>query len=254
MDEVEVREAAAEFRLPSAEAITAEEVLLSFNRALTPVSAEKATNYKIEPGVAVKEASIISSNPRQVVLQTSALQPGQVYTLVLGAVQDTEGNLAAGQKTSFTYTESTELQTYDLLISEIHAAPKDNTLLPNVEWVEVYNASGSAIHLEGIIFTDEGKKATLPAHFLEPGNFVVLAPAADAALLEPYGPVLSLSPWPGLNNDEDMLSLISLEGVVLDRVAYTDSWYGGSQKKAGGWSLERIDLGVPCWLKIGRQQ
>ncbi|WP_017730179.1 lamin tail domain-containing protein [Nafulsella turpanensis] len=246
MDDVTVTEEPVEFRLLSAEATAQQEVILTFNRALAPASAEKPTNYTIEPGVEAKSATIINADPRQVVLNTSPLQTGQSYTVELGAVQDKEGNIAAGQQATFTYTESKELQTYDLLISEIHAAPKENTLLPNVEWVEVYNATGQTINLEGVLFADEGKKTRLPAYSLEPGAFVVLAPAKEAGQLEPYGPVLGLSSWPGLNNDEDVLSLLSPEGKVLDRVAYTNSWYGDGQKAAGGWSLERMDLGAPC--------
>lgn len=231
------------FRLLTAEVLNANTLLLHFNKELNKASAEEESNYRIDEGIAVTGATVDATNNWQLLLSTAALQPGNTYTLRLRDVRDGEGNSAEGQELSFTYTYS--LQLYELLISEIHAGPNDNTLLPDVEWVELYNASARSISLKGVTFADESRSSTLPTYNLSAGEYVVLAPAAGAAALEAYGPVLGLSSWPSLNNDGDMLRLASSE-KVLDMVAYQQGWYGSSDKAAGGWSLERIDLKAPC--------
>lgn len=246
IDDFSITAGASAFRLLSAEATNEHTIHLLFNRELNKASAERTGNYQLNGSVVVTDASLAGADNWQVILTTSSLTPGSTYSLQLGDVQDSEGNSAAGQSISLTYTDDYVLQVYDLLMSEVHAAPNEHTLLPNVEWVELYNASARAINLEGITFSDEGRGSTLPAYTLAAGAYVVLAPAAETASLELYGPVLGLSSWPSLNNGGDVLSLSSAEGTLLDRVAYSQSWYGSSEKAKGGWSLERIDLENPC--------
>jgi hypothetical protein len=246
LDDFNINSEAPAFRLLSAEVGNENNIRLYFNRELELASAERESNYKLNGGVSITAAALNTDVRRQVLLNTSSLKPGNTYILQLGNVQDIMGNSAEGQTVSLTYTENYELRVYDLLISEIHAAPNEQTLLPNVEWVEIYNASDRAIELKGLRFSDEGRSAPLPAHVLGAGEYIVLAPAADAASLEPYGSVLGLSSWPSLNNDADQLSLISPGGRLIDRIAYSQSWYGSSEKAQGGWSLERIDLNNPC--------
>ena len=36
------------------------------------------------------------------------------------------------------------------------------------------------------------------------------------------------------------------EGIIMDSVSFTSSWYGNSSKREGGWSLERIDPARIC--------
>ncbi len=246
LDDFSILPGASVFRLLSAKAEDENNVRLFFNRELDQVSAEKISNYRLSGGAAITAASLDKTNKRQLLLNTSKLATGNTYTLQLGNIQDATGNSAEGQEVSFTYTDDYTLQVYDLLINEIHAAPNEQTLLPNVEWVEIVNTTSRSLALGGLIFSDEGKSVSLPDYLLGAGEYVVLAPAAEAESLSIYGPVVGLSSWPGLNNDGDELSLKSREGRVIDRVAYTKAWYGSSEKAQGGWSLERIDIRNPC--------
>ena len=234
------------FRLLSVEPLNPHQVELLFNKNLRKSSAENESYYQISGGIQVKEAVVDGTNGRRVLLSTSKLEEGSSYTLQLGKVLDEEGNSAEGQERSFVWNDHYEIKIYDLLISEVHPAPNEHTLLPNLEWVEVYNASGRTLQLEGITFADESRSVVLPAYSLPAGSYLALAPAADARQLEQFGAVLGLSSWPSLNNDGDVISLYSKENKLLDRIGYSKSWYGSSQKAQGGWSLERIDLANPC--------
>ena len=246
MDDFRISSEALDFRLLKAQAAKKQELILFFNKTPDKRAAENILHYQINKGIEVLSAGLDADNPKQVKLFTTQLEAGSSYTIELGAVLDKEGNSAAGQQAGFVFEETYELQPYDLLISEIHPSPDENTLLPNVEWVELYNASGRPLQLEGLSFGDMSRTTKMPAFSMEAGSFLLLAPAAEAAQLEKFGPVAGLSSWPSLNNGGDELSLYNAAGQLLDRVVYEDSWYGNSEKAAGGWSLERIDLGNPC--------
>lgn len=246
IDDFMISDQPAALRLVSAAPQKEDQLLLRFNRAVDQASAARASNYSIDHGAVVREAVPDPDNARQVMLEVSPLQSEISYTLLLGAVLDMEGNSAVGQTAVIRYKDQYEAQTYDLLISEVHAAPNEQTLLPNTEWVELYNASGRILQLEGYRFADNSRSTALPTYSLPPEGYVVLAPANGAEQLGGFGPVLGLSPWPSLNNSEDVINIYSPEERLLDRVPYSQSWYGNSQKAQGGWSLERIDLGNPC--------
>lgn len=251
IDDFRISDQPPAIRLLSAEPLGEDQLILRFNSLPEQTSAEKPAHYSIDHGVTVEEAVADPDNARQVVLTVSALQADVLYTLTLGRVQDHNGNSAEGQTAEFRYVDTYKAQVYDLLISEIHAAPNENTLLPNVEWVELYNASGRTLQLEDYRFADDSRSTPLPAYSLPPDEYVILAPGKEAEQLTTYGPVLGLSSWPSLNNGGDVLSIYSPAdgnpaGRLLDRVAYSQGWYNNSQKAQGGWSLERIDLSNPC--------
>ncbi len=246
LDDLRISSSSSGLRLLSASAVNKNEMLLRFNKAVDKASAEDVNNYRINKGISVQSASVAENSERIVRLNTSDLDAGERYTLALGNIFDREGNSAAGQVADVIFEDNYELQTYDLLISEIHAAPDDKTLLPNVEWVEIYNASGRTLPLEGVLFADESRSTSLPAYSLRAGEYLVLVSAAGVPLLREYGNVTGLNPWPNLNNTGDELSLYSPSGRLLDRVKYDQGWYNSSLKSQGGWSLERIDLSRPC--------
>jgi hypothetical protein len=58
--------------------------------------------------------------------------------------------------------------------------------------------------------------------------------------------IIGANPWPSLNNSSDEISLTDSSGNLIDRVAYSDSWYKSDEKKSGGFSLERINPYHPC--------
>ena len=61
-----------------------------------------------------------------------------------------------------------------------------------------------------------------------------------------FGVTIGLSNFPSLNNDADIISLYSAEGILIHSVGYTSEWFQNLSKSDGGWSLEMIDPGNPC--------
>jgi len=67
-----------------------------------------------------------------------------------------------------------------IIISEIHYKPT-GTDPKAYEWVEIYNATDTAVNMGSVILTDEEGYFQFPSDFvLEPGNFVVVGTTVDA--------------------------------------------------------------------------
>ncbi|MBD3274401.1 MAG: hypothetical protein GF372_03780, partial [Candidatus Marinimicrobia bacterium] len=129
-----------------------------------------------------------------------------------------------------------------LLINEIMYDPYDG----DPEWVELYNPGVESINLSNWTFGDESStQTTLPAFELLPDGLVVIATNTQ---LGPYefvaDSVISVSPFPTLNNSSDGLYLRDMSGFTVDSVKYYSSWGG-----VDGVSLERINPNIQGILK-----
>ncbi len=135
---------------------------------------------------------------------------------------------------------------FEVLINEIMADPDPSVLLPQAEYIELFNSSPKFIQLENCSLGDPTTVARLPDTVLEPDSFLILCREGDEPLFKPYGKVLGIHGLPSLNNSLDQLSLRNPDGVIVHPVAYSTSQYGDALKENGGWSLEMIDPGNPC--------
>lgn len=138
-------------------------------------------------------------------------------------------------------------QRFDLIIHEIFADPTPVIGLPNSEYIEVRNRSGTPLNLLNWRISDgtsTGRIST--AYLLQPDSLVILCGSAAQAEFAHWGPALAVSGFPSLNNEGEIISLISPEGNLIHAVSYEKSWYKNDVKQEGGWSLEMIDARYPC--------
>jgi len=182
-----------------------------------------------------------------------ALTFGESYTLRVNNLRDLSGNSVSNLEIPFIYDPIAGPKAFDILISEIMAAPSDQTALPNAEYVELVNRSKRKVQLSGLQFTDGSRTAVLPEFVLEPGALVLLCDETDAPLFNDFNPVLGLPSFPGLNNGGDYVKLLSPNGRFIHGVNYTDDWYGDPSKDDGGWSLELLDTSYACIGAAGFQ-
>ena len=83
-----------------------------FNEALDQVTAETASNYTLDNGIAVSSASL---NGSVVTLAVApALVEGNTYTLIVNNVADVAGNVMTPDTVTFTYGVSSEFQVADI--------------------------------------------------------------------------------------------------------------------------------------------
>ena len=83
-----------------------------FNEALDQVTAETASNYALDNGIAVSSATL---NGSVVTLAVApALVEGNTYTLIVNNVADVAGNVMTPDTVTFTYGVSSEFQVADI--------------------------------------------------------------------------------------------------------------------------------------------
>lgn len=136
---------------------------------------------------------------------------------------------------------------YDIVIDEIMADPTPQVGLPNNEWIELKNVSTVAINLLGFKISDlSGQSGAMASYILKPDSFVIVCTSSAVAAMSVFGPTISVTSFPSLDNAGDQLSLISAQGKIIHAVNYNLSWYQNELKKDGGWTLEMIDTKNPC--------
>jgi len=136
---------------------------------------------------------------------------------------------------------------YDIVIDELMADPIPQLSLPNNEWIELRNTSSTAFNLLGWRIGDAtGQSGTMPSYNLLPDSFVIVCTASAVAAMSVYGPTISVTSFPSLDNTGDLIYLRSPQNRIIHAVSYADSWYRNELKKDGGWTLEMIDTKNPC--------
>lgn len=221
-----------------------------FNENLDSVSAVTPAHYTISGGVGQPASAALLSDRRTVRLALQVPLATGNYTLQTTGVQDISGNEISIQTADFQFIKIEVAEEFDVLINEIMADPSPAAGLPEVEWFELYNRSGKTIELSSLRIQDAtGAPVTLPAALLPPDGYVALTATVNAGALQAAasGTVLGVPLGTTLlNNDGDVLTLSDLDGQVIDRVDFSVDWHTDPDKNDGGWSLERIDPGLPC--------
>jgi hypothetical protein len=217
-----------------------------FNEPVESASSQLASNYLVNNNFGNPEsASRGANNPSLIHLKfNKPLTNGLVYTLEINGVADLSGNVINHSVFSFTYYVPRK---YDVVIDEIMADPSPQIALPNTEWIELKNTSAFPVNLRGWKLADlTNQSGPMPDFILRPDSFVIVTQTSSASLLNSYGSVISVSNFPSLDNDGDLISLYSAEGQAIHAVAYSSNWYQNELKKEGGWTLEMIDPKNAC--------
>ena len=136
---------------------------------------------------------------------------------------------------------------FDVVISELMADPTPQVGLPNNEWIELRNTSTNAFNLLGWRIGDAtGQSGTMPSYNLLPDSFVLVCTSSAVAAISAFGPTITVTSFPSLDNTGDIIYLRSPQNKIIHTVSYTDAWYKNELKKDGGWTLEMIDTKNAC--------
>jgi hypothetical protein len=168
------------------------------------------------------------------------LTPSILYEVTVSDIADCSGNLLTAPLTA-SFLIGLPPEPGDIVINELLPDPDPRRSLPDGEFVEIYNRTTKALDLSGCSLSDGGSPAVIEAGVIGPQGYVILCSEADAAAFSAFGPAISISSFPSLNNSGDPVFFFDANGFPLDFVAYTDDWYRNSDKSDGGWTLERID-------------
>jgi hypothetical protein len=135
---------------------------------------------------------------------------------------------------------------YQIIISEIMADPYPTVMLPDAEYIELYNHGTNAVDLTGWTMVFGHHEIILPRALIEPDSFLIICENEHELSFQPYGSTLPVQNMPAVVNTGQSLTLKSRSGQVIHSVTFSPDWYGTSLKSGGGWSLEIIDPENPC--------
>ncbi|MGV3509472.1 MAG: lamin tail domain-containing protein [Sphingobacteriaceae bacterium] len=224
-------------------------LVVYFNKSADKTTASNAFN--LNPVVGIKSTTF-SANAKQATLTfNSPFSASTLYQLSISQLKDCAQNSIASRSFQFTTpafppTPPVRLDTAKIYITEIFADPSPEIQLPLAEFVEIYNPGKDTVDLDGWTLSDPVTNASITNRRILPEEYVILCPAADTLQYKLYGKVIGLTQWPSLNNSSDKLYFRSFKGRLVDSLSYSDTWHASSDKKQGGWSLEKIDYISNC--------
>lgn len=133
----------------------------------------------------------------------------------------------------------------EVIITEIMADPTPAIGLPEVEYLELYNATDKSFDLDVLFLSDPTKSVALPSREIEPGEYIALVPSSSIALFEGMN-VIGVASLPNLGNTLDSLVLSNKYEETIEEINYSKEWYRNTDKDDGGYSLELINPMSPC--------
>ncbi len=135
---------------------------------------------------------------------------------------------------------------YDLVINEILADPSPPVLLPEIEYIEIFNGSAEDIYIKGWHLTINKYVTELPDEIIRSGEYALIIDAEDMFSYNIDIHKIACDKFPALNNKAAEIILQDSLGSLMHAVRYSDDLYETSSKKDGGWSLEMINPNDPC--------
>ncbi len=223
---------------------------IRFNEIVDPVSSSDVSHYSIggqniHPGSAQRDPGDLALVHLEF---AQSFSPAIPITLLTSGVLDLAGNsVAANQVDTFIYYPPVQVSVHDVIFTEVMFEPSSTSILPNEEYIEIYNTRNEAIHLKDWTLSDGSSTAVFPEFILMPKTYTVLCAEENVPLFSVYGTTIGLNSFPGLNNDlGDNLELKNEQGILLDNFLFNNDSYHSTSKDDGGWSLERIDTNFLC--------
>ncbi|WKZ59541.1 MAG: lamin tail domain-containing protein [Cyclobacteriaceae bacterium] len=228
--------------IQSVQSISSTELNVFFNERLESNTAQDPSNYFVNNDVGQATNVVLQTDEKTVHLSFAQPFPNAITSqLTVTNVQDLAGNAIVSAQANFFFFQQPPIEYKDIIFTEIFPDPTPLIGLPEAEFVELFNRSNKPISLQGWKFSDASSTATLPAHILMPGDYVIVTPTASSPAFAAYGTVIGISGFPTLNNSSDNLKLRDATDMLIDEVNYTDAWYKDDDKRQGGWTLELID-------------
>ncbi len=221
------------------------ELTVLFSEPVDTLTSFVLTNYNLEPSFGNPFYAYSNpTNTAQVIIQFPASFSENVnYTLNVQNISDWCGNTLSSQNSNFIIYNPAD---YDVVICEIMADPDPVVLLPEVEYVELYNRTEYDLNLSDWTIAAGTTIRTLPYCIIPAGGYLVLCHIDKVGLFTGINNIVGVTSFPALTNSGATLTLKSKTGAVVHTITYSDKWYKDNFKFNGGYSLEMIDLNNPC--------
>ncbi|GLB52263.1 hypothetical protein NBRC110019_13020 [Neptunitalea chrysea] len=214
-------------------------ITVSFSEDVTTATAETIANYAINNSVTVTGVTY-DAGTYTATITHSGLTSGTAYTLTVSNVEDAVPNVMTTYTSDDLFYNTT---TTGLIITEImYNAPSDDS--DALEFLEIYNNSGSTIALGGIMVKDESNFVfTFPQMDLAADAIVLLA--TDKATADAFYGVTFLDMPQGisnaLGNGGEVLEILNSDSTIIFTVEYSDDSPWPTTADGDGPSLELLN-------------
>ncbi|MBC6367628.1 lamin tail domain-containing protein [Algoriphagus sp. AK58] len=220
------------------------ELFLGFDEPIDPVFSLFPIAYRLE-GVEPERIKALNDSTVIIGFQEN-LEEGRSYRLSINQIPDLEGNFLRDTVVTFRFSDPTAFGYKSLVINELMPAPRVDQDLPNVEYVELFNPTEKEFRLQGVRFSNSRSSTALSEYWIQPGEYLLLAPSNQANQLQEFGSVIPVSPWPSMLNSGDVMGLTSSLGEPIDQLSFVTTSWRGSEFANGGYSLEVINPFFLC--------
>lgn len=220
---------------------------LQFSENLDLASGSNVLNYFINKNIGNPLTAILQLSNYSLVHLTFAtpVLVDTIYTVTISNIKDTKGNQIASPISH--YFSFHKIKAFDIVINEIMADPSPVVLLPEIEYLELYNRTHVDIDLTDWKITIGSSMDSFPQCKIAADSFLIVVQTGKENLFQSYGRTVGLDFSSSiLSNAGTSLVLSNEDGMSISSVTYSDSWYHDNLKKNGGWSLEQIDPMNPC--------
>ena len=229
-----------------ARALSANQIFIKFDEPVESINAQNISNYNVDNGVGTP-SSIVSSGSlgNEYILQFAMdFASDKEYTMTASGISDLNENLM--EEFSFMFNVPGRPMLDDLLLSEILFDP----YIEGEDFIELYNTSDKFLELQGLVISNSKNEImkTITSNIsLEPKGYIALTEDVEF-LVQEYKPDIDanifLSELPAFNNDSGNITIINIDGIVLDSFDYTESQHFQLLDDTEGVSLERISFEV----------
>ncbi len=218
-------------------------LILKFTVPIDSAAATNRLHYEV-PEIGRPVVALLTDPQTVRLVFASLFTPQTVHLLAIQGLLDQDRDIIPASQHPFGQGVAPAYN--QLLITEVMADPTPTVGLPEVEYVELFNASDQLLSTQGLRFSDASTTVVLPTTFLAPQEYVLLTDASDRNALSLYGRTIAVKSFPSLNSSGDSLRLTNQQGQEIFALAYADDWYNDAEKRGGGWSLEMVDTQRPC--------
>lgn len=215
-----------------------------FDEFVSASTASNTANYLVDLGLGSPLVATPDASDATLVhlILSGNIIDGVLYHLSVSGVEDMNGNAINPVSIPFAYYVP---KTFDVVINEIMADPTPAVLLPEHEYIELYNTTTLPISLKNYTLRIGTSDKIIGDVTIGANGYLILCDDGAESSLSPYGDVYAFTSF-SVTNTGANISLLSPTGAVLSFAEFTDEWYFNSFKADGGWSVEQIDPLNPC--------
>lgn len=141
---------------------------------------------------------------------------------------------------------TSELERYDIVISEVMAKPTPTIGLPAVEYIELHNRLPHPVSLQNWKLYVGNTVKKLPDITLDSCGYAVIIAQKFETEFAPFCEHLYTLSSLVITDGGQSLTLYNQHDAVIHHIQYKKEWHSETIKQEGGWSLEMIDENWPC--------